>query len=224
MGKYNMIIQSWTALRGRELWRCPSPPHSSCEGHPHSQVRMFGAASARSLLVPEDGDDTTSLGHILLPHSSGEEWFPPILPEVPVLQKRLLALVLSASTSEKVWLCILCLPLRQRKTYLQPHRLSLLSAEEAQLPRSPFILCVLQTLANLVATAGLQLHLHFSCTGGPDWAQRSTYSLGSAWWCRTQPRGRFKSLKLWNDLEKAIKAGVRCNAFDISQPHCPIVR
>lgn len=46
-------------------------------------------------MVPKDRNATTSLGHLLLPHSSGAEWFPPIPSEVPVLQKCLLALVLS---------------------------------------------------------------------------------------------------------------------------------
>ena len=52
-------------------------------------------------MVPKDGDATTSLGHVLLPHSSAAEWFPPFPSEVPVLQKCLLALVLSPDTSEK---------------------------------------------------------------------------------------------------------------------------
>lgn len=108
-------------------------------------------------MVPKDGDATASLGHVLLPHSSGAEWFPPVLSEVPVLQKCPLALILSPGPFEKVWPCILCLPLRQWKMYLQPHRPSLLWAEEAQLPWSPLMCHVFQTLANLVAAAGLQL-------------------------------------------------------------------
>lgn len=62
-------------MEGTCLWRCLSPPHSSCEGYPHSQARMFGATSRQGLMVPKDRDTTTSLGHVLLPHSSGAEWF-----------------------------------------------------------------------------------------------------------------------------------------------------
>lgn len=52
-------------------------------------------------MVPKDRDATTSLGRVLLHHSSGAKWFPLVPSEVPVLQKHLLALVLSPGTSEK---------------------------------------------------------------------------------------------------------------------------
>lgn len=172
MGKYNVIIQSCTALCGRELWRCLSPPHSLHEGHTHSQVRIFGAASRRGLIVPKDGDATTSLGQVLLPHSHGQSGFH------LSHQRCLLALDLSPGTSEKgsafpVYLlgsgkCI-CGPAGRLSGLKKPSSLSL-------------PLYAMQSIQLGGCCQAAACH-HFSRTGEPDWTQCSMYSLSSAqWW------------------------------------------
>lgn len=120
----------------------------------------------------------------------------------------------------RVWLCIPCLPLRQWKKHLLPHRPSLW-AEEAQLPPL-FLTChVLHTLTKSVAAAELQL-VTISLTPGTQMGRRAPCTAPAApdsEECSPDDG----SLKLWNDLEKAIKAGVRYNAFDVSQLHHLII-
>lgn len=141
-----------------------------------------------------------------------EQRFPPVSSEVPVLQKWLLAFVLSLGTSEKVWLCIHCLPLTQWKIHLEHYLLFLFWAEEGHL-----LTChMLQAGSSHWA----ETCLHLSHPGDTNWEQCSTYSLGSTWQQGTQPWQWFKRLALPNDMEKEIKPGVLC----ILQPRCLIVR
>lgn len=106
MGKYNHTIMDgyvWNSDLGASVH-----PHSDT----HSQLRMFGQDWCPRMEVPP---------HLWAMYCHPivlEESFPPVLSEVPVLWKCLLALVLSLGTSEKVWLCIHCLLLTQWKMHL----------------------------------------------------------------------------------------------------------
>lgn len=156
------------------LWRCLSHPHSLCEGHSQSPQGVW----AKARLVPKDGGVTTPLWAVYCHPIVLEQCFPPVSSEIPVLQKSLLALVLSLSTSEKVWLCIHCLS--HRVGY---YLFFLLWAEEAYLP---WCLLTHHMLLSGGSPWAKACH-HLSHTGDTNWAQCSTYSLGSAWQQGTQP-------------------------------------